>query len=213
VVGVDLDRLADARTVKGVRVGTATLRGTWHNRTITVTAQSAPARAAAGSEGPPEHPPCPPPPGGWRPGPAPDPSALDRYLNQHPDRFGGLWIAWPDGLPSGPADAPGYQNRTQVTVVDVVTGDLAATQRELAAVYPGNLCLRRTHLSLARAARVQSALLPLLQDRRNGIWSAGRGAGNVEIDLAVLDQRLYDTLARIGLDAINVRAAVRPVRR
>jgi hypothetical protein len=145
--------------------------------------------------------------------PAPDPSALDRYLNQHPDRFGGLWIGWPDGLPSGPTDAPGYHNQTQVIVVDVVTGDLAATQQELAAIYPGNLCLRRTHLSLARATQVQSALLPLGNDRRNGISSYGRGVGNVEVALTVLDQRLYEALARIGLDALDLSPAIRPVGR
>jgi hypothetical protein len=115
--------------------------------------------------------------------------------------------------PSGPTAAPGYREPTQVVVVDVVTGDLAATQRELAAVYPGNLCLRPTRVSLAKVARIEATVLPLLHDRRNGIMLVGRGVGNVEVEMAVLDQRLYGVLARIGFDALDLWPAIRPVGR
>src|SRR5262249_56792282 len=58
VIGVRLDQLTGVRTVRGVLVGDATLRGTWHNRVITVTRQSTPTQYPV-PQGPPEHPPCP----------------------------------------------------------------------------------------------------------------------------------------------------------
>ncbi len=214
LVGVDLDRLSDARTVKGVRVGQATLRGTWQERTITVTEQSPPGHPQYRSTGPPEKPPCAAPPGGWQPGELSGLDALDGYLNQHPDRFGGLWIGWPDGYPSGPTDGPDYAGRTQVAVVEVVTGDLEAAQRELAAIFAGNLCVARGRITLAEAARVRMLVERLMDDRGTGISSAG-GAGQygVTVQLTVLDERLYGAFARIGLDALDLQPAVRPVGR
>ena len=212
VVGVRLDQLTGVTTVRGVRVGEATLRGTWHDRVITVARQSAPTQYPV-PQGLPEHPPCPPPAGGWRPGPV-EAQAAQEYVQAHPDRFGQVWIGWPDGPPTGSTAAPGYQDKTQVLVVGVATGELAAAQRDLAAVYPGNLCVQRTEYSAAQAERVRGAASRLMDDQRNGIISVGLGSNAllpVEVELTVLDERVYRALAGINPRLLDLQPAIRPV--
>ena len=215
MVGVDLDRLTGARTIQGARVGSATLRGTWQDGVITVTGQSAP--AAPGTVPTlSDKPPCAPPPDGWLTGSV-DPRAVEEFVRHHPDRFGELWIGWPDGFPSAQTGPPDYRNSKQVLVVGVITGDLAAARREIEAVYRGNLCVQRAPFSLTEIDRVRSAAARLEQGGSNGVFHIGEGTAEaahlpLRVQFMVLDQHLYDAFAVIGFRFLSLEPIIRPVR-
>lgn len=218
LTGVDLDRLADPGTRKGVRFGRVTLRGVWHGRTIEVREQTPP--AALPPVLPPVHGtvPCPAPPGGWKTGRWGDAliaaQKLIAYVESRPDRFVGTAVATLSGLPLTWTEPPAIV--TEVITVSVLQGDLAHARRDLRKLYPGNLCVYRG-TRLFAPAEVQTAntsMTNLLQDTRNGIWGFGPGTTTQpgDVELLVLDERVYGEIEKIGLKYFELKPAVRPVR-
>jgi hypothetical protein len=213
LTGVDVDSLPDVHHYYGTRVSKVTLIGTYRNRTIAVTSVSAPPKAPpSGASLPPVQPPCAAPPGGWRAGPLPDRTALDAYLRQHPDQFGGADLTWPAGHPAGPTGAAGYTTVAQVLTVQVVTGDPDAVRSELAKRYPGNLCLQRSRFSTAALNAASAELERVLAGR----VAVVRETGPVWIPayVPVVDDTLYPKLAAIesrhGAGILNLDVAIRP---
>jgi hypothetical protein len=219
LTGVDLDRLAEPGTKDGVRFGYARLRGIWHERSIAVDQQSMPANARDGS--PDNDPvPCPEPPGGWPAPPGhklPSAVAVQRYAEQHPQRFGATWVAFPNGLerPTAAMTVP------VVLVVSLLHGDVDQARRELRPLYDGALCISPGNITRARLTTAAYAAQSLLFDTRNGIWeSSGVGPtaettateGPIEVHLLVVDQRLYGEFHKIGLDLLALHPAIRPIR-
>jgi hypothetical protein len=99
--------------------------------------------------------PCPAPAGGWRPGPgysegsqAEDSryNGLVFYVHDRADRFGFVWDGHPEGAP-----------QIRVAVVGT-TGDPAAAEAELSAIYPGNLCVPAVPYSQNGLARIERRL-------------------------------------------------------
>lgn len=220
LTGVDLGRLAEPGTTGGVRFGYARLRGIWHDRTIAVDEQSMPAANAL--NGPDTDPvPCPEPAGGW---PVPDPprndlpstAAVERLVEQQPERFGATWVAFPDGM-TRPARA---WTVPVVLVVNLLKGDVDQARRDLQPLYDGTLCIspgRVTHSRLIEAARKGESLA---RDSRNGIWAISglgpteeeTGLEPIKVHLLVVDERLYGEFQKIGLDLLLLYPAVRPIR-
>jgi hypothetical protein len=222
VVGVDLGALAEPVTVRGVRAGSAALRGTWHDGTVTVTAQSTtpPGGADPADVSLPGLPAsCTAPAGGWRPGEGTDPAdqsqSTDTYFEQHADQLGQPWAAWPDGEPTGPTDAPAYTDKPQVDVIPVVTGDVDRIRADLTAIYHGNMCVFRAPagtLSIRHCKATAARFDPLMSARNSRVYETAEGlSGLVEVDFTYLDQPLYDTFRHFGLADLALHPWLRPV--
>ncbi|MEV0800581.1 hypothetical protein AB0I34_23015 [Kribbella sp. NPDC050281] len=220
LTGVDLSRLAEPGTKNGIRFGYARLRGTWHDHTITVAEQSTPAANAL--MGPPDTDPvpCPEPAGGW---PVPDPTrndlpstaAVERLVEQQPERFGATWVAFADGTvrPARAWTVP------VVLVVNLLDGDVDQARRDLQPLYDGNLCVSPGNVTTSRLTEAAHKGTALARDTHNGIWEiSGVGpdgeysGGPVKVGLVVVDERLYGEFQKIGLDLLNLHPAVRPIR-
>ncbi len=209
LTGVDLTKLSDRRTVKGVVEGGVTLRGIWRDRSIAVQ-QTGPMRLH--EREPWFGVPCAAPEGGWKTGAWGDASEhsqqLNQYVDAHPDLFGFLRMGYPDGTPSDPnlSEKP----MTEVIVVGVYSGDLERVRAQLEQLYSGNLCVAKSEFSLAQLRDAQNSLNPLLKNKR-GLYGFGLGAEKVEVDLLVVDDALYAELAKVGLEKLELKPAVRPV--
>lgn len=219
LTGVDVGALVKPTTTSaGVTFGYARVRGIWQSRTIAVDEQSAPPMDAL--TGPPDNDtvPCPAPAGGW---PVPDPprrqlpsaDAVKRYVDQHPDRFGAAWVAFPEGMnrPTAAWTVPA------VLVVTVLDGAVDEARNELQPLYDGTLCVSRSGVTRTRLVAAAKAGETLLLDTRNGIWvSSGVGPtdeltareGPIEVHLLVVDDRLFAEYERIGLDLFDLRPAI-----
>jgi hypothetical protein len=221
LTGVDLGRLAEPGTTGGVRFGYARLRGIWHDHTIAVDEQSTPAAGALNRPPDTDPVPCPEPAGGW---PVPNPprnelpstAAVERLVEQQPERFGATWVAFPDGMTQ-----PGRAWTVPVVlVVNLLEGDVDQARRDLQPLYDGTLCIspgRVTHSRLTEAAHKG---LALARDTRNGIWAISglgpteeeTGREPIKVHLIVVDERLYGEFQKIGLDLLLLYPAVRPIR-
>ncbi len=214
LIGVDLDRLAEAASEDGKRWGQATLRGIWRNRTVEVRFQSAPKPLATG-EARVDTVPCPPPPGGWKTSVLPevsgDTSKLHTYVTGDPERFVGMRI---DML--GPGRSP--SRFTFIVVVSVLHGDLDQARRDLARLFTGNLCVHRGTRMFEpdELARASAAMDRLASDKSNGIWGWGPGRATTtqpgQVDVLVLNDRLFAEIEKIGLRFFDLQPVVRPVR-
>lgn len=219
VTGVDLGRLFEAGTRAGVRFGWGTLRGTWRQGTVAVTAQGQPA-AEDPIEPPDGVPPgCAPPAGGWHPGSGTDEigdTGFQPYLDGHADQLAEPYIAWPHGFPSGPTDSPAYTGKVNVMVVPVVSGDVDRIRADLTRVYAGNLCVVQAppgRFSQQHTKQVMAAVDPLMTNRSRIYQAGGEGTGRVEVRVSYLDRDLYAALSRVGLDNIVVVAWLHPTNR
>lgn len=219
LTGVDLDRLAEPGTKNGVRFGYAQVRGLWRERSIAVEEQSVPPKIARPVPTELDTVPCPEPSGGWK---VPDPplrdlpstTALERFAQQHPGRYGAIWNAFPQGFPPGTPE----WTVPVVLVVTLLDGDVEQAEKELQPLYEGNLCLSPGHVTNSRLTEAANAAHALMLDKRNGIWeTSGIGSGEtligpIEVTLLVVDERLYGEYQKIGLDLVDLHPDVRPIR-
>jgi hypothetical protein len=204
LTGVDVDQLSFPVTVQGTRAGQATLRGTWHGRSIDVTEQTAPKQTAPT---PGNDVPCPAPSEGWKVDNADrigEHNALDAYVRARPDRFSDIRIANLGPTSSG---------NVAVLVVPVVSGEVDSTRRELKAVYQGNLCVTRGVLSIAEGQQLAQRVGVLMNDNANSISAVGQGThdGRITVALFMVTERLYEQFTEIGLDKLQLDPVVRPL--
>jgi hypothetical protein len=204
LTGVDLDRLSSPVIVDGTRAGWATLRGTWHGRSIDVTEQTAPKQATLR----PDDVPCPAPGGGWKAddgNTVPARNALAGYVRARPERFADIRVGYPVTTSSG---------NVSVMVVPVVSGEVDSTQRELEAVYEGNLCVTRGVLSIAEGQRLAARVGALKNDTANLISGVALDTpnGRVVVALFMVTEQLYEQFVDIGLEKLELDPVVRPVR-
>lgn len=147
--------------------------------------------------------PCPPPAGGWKPGEgAPDAwqslNRLIEYVRSNSDRFTDVWEAHPDGPPSQPTSdiAP-----RSVYVVGT-TGDVAKAQAELAAIFPGNLCVhpvKHSGRDLEQIARRFNDATDIPVEA-----SVDIRRGKVSVKVAVMDEATESILDEVGRDVLLV---------
>lgn len=221
LTGFDLGRLAEPGTKDGVRFGYARLRGIWHDQTIAVDEQSMPAANAL--YGTPDTDPvaCPEPAGGWPvPGPPrndlPSTAAVERLVEQQPERFGATWIAFPDGMPRTARS----WTVPVVLVVNLLAGDVDQARRDLQPLYDGILCVSPGRITHSRLTEAAHKGVSLARDTRNGIWEiSGPGPSEeetgrepIKVHLLVVDERLHGEFQKIGLNLLWLYPAVRPIR-
>jgi hypothetical protein len=206
VIGVDLDRLTDASTIKGVRSGQARLVGTWQDRTVTVQEQTAPVVVTAT---PPrlDVVPCPTPSGGWplissninRP-------EVSEWLAARADQIDSPAMLYPEGA---------HRTKPLVVRIGVAHGDVDRFRREFEKVYEGNLCVIRAALSQKDVENIQTALSSAYEKQIGLTGSSGpglEGGSKVTVTLLVFDEKARAALAPVGLDKLDVRPAVKPLR-
>jgi hypothetical protein len=216
LTGVDLERLTNPRTVQGVRTGTATLRGIWHDRTIDVQETAAPRRSAPPAPDR-DQVPCAAPAAGWKAGKwgdvIIDSESLTSYVGAHPERFGNLRMAYPKGRPAG--DPTKWNAVVEVFVVEVFDGDVAKARNDLERLYSGNLCVApgdpRLRFDTDEMARANAIVQQLATD--GGVFAATRveQGKRAEIQLVVVDEQTYAALESAGLKFFDLRPEVRPV--
>ncbi|MFI6833421.1 hypothetical protein ACIBG5_40335 [Kribbella sp. NPDC050241] len=201
--GVDLDRLGDARTVKNVRQGTATLIGVWGNRSIDVQEQKAFVAPPA-----PQIPPlpCKAPQGGWvsKPNNLNAPTVL-AFLDAHSSQISEPLIQYPAGH---------GRSKPVVVQVGVAHGDLEAFRTSLDKVFDGNLCVSRALLSRGDVNRIYQTLTNLTAKQELGIQTASAsspGGGRAEVEVLVYTEAVKTALTPVGLNLLTVKPAVQPV--
>jgi hypothetical protein len=108
----------------------------------------------------------------------------------------------------------GRGDEVTVLVVPAVQGDLAATERELKALYRGNLCISRGATSLAEGQQIAQQVSALPHDPANPISGAtlDTDGQRVTVSLFMVTESRFEQFAAIGLDKLNLVPAVRPVR-
>jgi hypothetical protein len=200
--GVDLGGLSRPERNDGGITGTAWLRGVWRGGVLHVTEQATKGGQGYESEIPDvlRHTPCAPPAGGWR-GPADH--RLGDYVDARPDQFYGVGVNRPEG----------YRDGTEVSVVGVAKGDLAAVQKDLRARFGSNICTVRVLYSARELAPVREAAVQLMQGGRS--WINGVGTESfkgLRIYLTWLDQHRLDELRAIGLQYLTLDVWLKPVR-
>ena len=202
---LDPAKLADAKTIEGVRIGYAVLTGTWTARTIDVRDQTVPTHSTTAPQIPPDQVPCPAPAGGWKTAPNNyDKDAVSRFLDTRQDQATDPRVQYPNGRRSG---AP------EVYTIGVAHGDLAAFRSAFEKVYGGNLCVHQVKLSEAELMQLRTAVGNLIP-KGVGVYMGG---GSFEEDKAgvsalVYDEALKTALTPIGLDDLKLEVAVKPVR-
>jgi hypothetical protein len=137
---------------------------------------------------------------------------VHEYLERHPGRFAAPWMAH--------VDDPTSTNSLDVLVVEVIEGDVEQARADLTPLHDGNLCVVAAGPHAvpsgppAEGTALMDRLGPLMQDRANGIYAAGADeSGRVHVDLMVLDQHLYDQLAAIGIDRMDLTPLITPMPR
>jgi hypothetical protein len=221
LVGADPDRLAAPKAYQRTRWGGAAITGRYTAGTVTVTAQGPPVAEPAAYRRThlPDRTPCPPPPGGWRPGPIPRDQldTLMQAIEARPTAYGEAVMTYPDGIPTGPMNAPGEPDPTEVAMV-TTTLDPVAAELDLRAVYPGNLCIGAAVRSRADTDAVWRRVDPQRVGdagwRRHRVHTGGPDhfAGRVRLSLVVLDDAAYAWLREVdaGTGILDARPWLRP---
>ncbi len=148
--------------------------------------------------------PCPAPAGGWRPGHGytpddPNNDPLNRLIEQvrgKPADYTDVWEGHPEGVPPGGSAPP-------VMVMVVGTkGDVASTRAELAAIFPGNLCVHRVQYS---ASELQAIAEQLRRDSRTPIGVDPLVIENkVRVKVIALDPATSALLDDVGREALII---------
>jgi len=201
--GVDLDRLSEPKTTKGVRGGRAKLVGTWGNGSIDVQEQTAPDAPVQWSFPPL---PCPAPAGGWvsKPSNVNSP-AVTTFLAAHADQIFGPVMHYPNGS---------ARNAPVVVMVGVAHGELAPLRHALEQVYRGNLCVSPVLLSRTDNDRLVNRVTALMHRKELGVLTTGGSdpdGGRAPVSMIAYTPAVKAALAPIGLDLIRVVPAVTPV--
>ena len=207
LIGVDLDRLTDASTIKGVRSGQARLVGSWQDRTVIVQEQTVPTVVTARPSPRKDAVPCPTPSGGWplissnidRP-------EVSQWLAARADQIDNPAMLYPEGA---------SRTKPMVVRIGVAHGDLDTFRREFEKLYQGNLCVVRATFSQKDVENIQHALSPLHQQKLGITGSSGpglEGGDKVHVSLLVFDEKTRAALAPIGLDKLALGPAVIPLR-
>ncbi|GAB2671414.1 hypothetical protein [Kribbella swartbergensis] len=204
--GLDLSRLDDARTIKGVRTGYAVLTGTWTDRTIEVQEQAVPQTRTTTLEQTivPDEVPCPAPAGGWRSGVADIDQPAADFLAARASQAGNPRLLYPKGrVPGEPV----------VLTIGVAHVDPAAFKSAFAKVYDGNLCVHPVRLSKADLERIVTTVSSKMP-KNLGVYGYGVGSvvDKVNISALVYDDALKAALTPSGLENFELEAAVKPVR-
>jgi hypothetical protein len=204
--GLDLGKLADAKTIKGVRTGYTQLTGVWTGRTIEVQDQQMPPSRSTTSELPipPDEVPCPEPAGGWKPGYLDiDKVAVSDFLDSRQSQVGDTRVLYPKGRTPG---AP------EVYTIGVANGDLAAFRAAFEKVYDGNLCVHQVKLSKADLNRIGTSVRGLI-DSGLGVYAFGPSeVDKIGINAVVYDEALKTKLTPVGLENFQVEVQVKPLR-
>ena len=203
LTGVDLDRLGDVRTIKGVRRGTATLIGVWGDRSIDVQEQKS-FVAPPVPQLPPL--PCKAPQGGWvsKPSNLNSPAVL-AFLDAHSGQIADPIVQHPKG------HGPG---KPVVVQIGVAHGDLAAFRSAFDKVFDGNLCVSQALLSRGDVNRIYTALTKLTASRELGIQATSAstpGGGRAEVEVVAYTEAVKTALTPVGLNLLTIKPAVRPV--
>ena len=215
LLGADLDRLADRQERDGAVWGVAQVTGVYRDRTVTVTAQDAPAAADPGLKPFATRLPadCRAPAGGW---PRREVQALpgidqaNQYVGAHPDVLGSLSIAYPYPTRSGAIGA-------QVLLIGT-TGDVAEATRQVRRWYAGSLCVRtvphsRAQMLAARAVLTKVLWDPARQARYGLVGGAGEesvdGDPRTSVDALVYDEQVHRLRESAGADLVGVDLLLR----
>lgn len=212
VVGWSWDEAPSPESASGTTWGTYQLTGTWDGERLTLTEppQAPPPPPPPAVEDPDFSTPCPEPSGGWL---IVDPAkttyesleAVTAAARGRSD-FAGLWVdeqtrpRAPEGVT---VDYPG----TLVLNV-LVTGDVAAAERDLRAVWGGALCVTEGLRPYADLLAIQDEIVAAGEAIGSGI---DERQGVLSVDVWVDDglQSTYDD--RYGPDTVVVTAVLQPV--
>jgi hypothetical protein len=203
--GLNVDQIAGVTTIKGVRTGEATVTGIWRDQSIDVQQQSEVSRPTP--TGLPKLP-CAAPAGGWPSKPTNVAStAVKAFLAAHADQAYGPITYYPNGT---------SRSAPVVMMVGVAHGDLAAFQAAFEKVYSGNLCVTPVLMSNADSDHVREAMDSILSKQKLGVFQSGGAdgmtGGAAPISLLVYTEQVKAALAPVGLDLLDLRPEVRPVR-
>ena len=204
--GFDVDKLAEPKTIDGVRTGYTTVTGVWSNRTIDVQHQTVPQTRSTTAELnlPPDVVPCPAPAGGWKPGPSDvDKIAVVKFLDARQNEATDPRVLYPKGHALG---AP------EVYTIGVAHGDLAVFRAAFEKVYDGNLCVHPVKFSQAELTQLSTTVANLIP-KGHGVWASGpAGVDKIGVSALVYDEALKNALTPVGLDNLELEVAVKPVR-
>jgi hypothetical protein len=223
VVGWNWDDVDDETSASGTTWGDYHVVGTWDGERLTLTAPpGAPVRPTPNADGGLASP-CDAPKGGWA---FPDEDVTIEQLAEgqeaastyaHAQRsFAGEWIdrsvnpAW-TARPAGHDEYLAASNMRRAIMNYRFTRDIARHERELAARWPGPICVTKANKTRAELEAIQRTLDRELQDRLLGS-SADEVTGKVYVSLWVGDadlQRRCDE--RFGEGVVEVAGALRPV--
>ncbi|WP_053203672.1 hypothetical protein [Jiangella muralis] len=199
-------------TIDGVSWGDYQVTGTFDGAVFTLTEPAGPPEPSdrqPRSPGPDLDTPCPAPAGGWvlaNPATASTEAlaATVDYAATLPG-YGGLWV---DREVEQPPDAPPPAAAPGAILNVAFTGDLAAREAELRAVWGGALCVTQARHPHTRLEEIQAELAG-----KHGIFSAAVMEQENLVDVqALFDDGLQERLDdEYGPDTVRVTASLRPV--
>ncbi|TDW19378.1 hypothetical protein [Kribbella kalugense] len=202
--GLKLDQITGMKTIKGVGTGSAAVTGIWRDGTIDVQQQSAPIKVV--DPGLPKLP-CAAPAGGWPSKPSNIGSTVVKaFLAAHAGQVYGPVTYYPNGT---------SRNAPVVMMAGVAHQDVAAFREAFEQVYSGNLCVAPVLMSNADSDRVRLSLESILEKQHLGVFmsgGAGMNGGPAPISLLVYTEQVKDAVAPVGLDLLEMKPEVKPVR-
>ena len=212
--GLDLDALAEPGQVNGYRWGSAAIEAWWDGTSFVVTAQGPPDPYLI-PHGPPPVP-CPAPAGGW--------PIDDQMFGLDPDAvrdavgpgYADLGAGYPSGQPVFDDANP---SGTIVPVVLVVrtTGDVAAADAAIRAVYSGNLCVGSAPWDMAtveaQRARIDRWVMEEA-DTSVPTWATGQNESGYPVNTMTVGEvtpGLRALIDELGEPAPEIDAWIRPL--
>lgn len=153
--------------------------------------------------------PCQPPAGGWPLGnglPELDTDSANRLIEAvrgDPRRFADLWEGHPDGVGGGESLMP-----TRMVMVVGTTGDVKAAQRELAAIYSGNLCVHRVRHSARDLEQIVERINASSVPAEASVQVVHNKVGVMTV---VLDPPTVAVLDEFGPDVLMVQPLLTPL--